>query len=235
MRIPHFLAAISILIVSQVCGQENYKHHFVGMLEYKITPRDTALQKIIPENRMIVYTNDTIARIENFTGHLGKQIAIRHMLKDKSYLLVDSEMGKFAIQMDNAKEEEDQPDSLKVVSKYSFKKKCFKRKILGRKAKRLITSHPDFKEPIEFWYFKGYSKKLLDAFDEIPGLPVKYTVPTPDALLDYELVKMSEYAPKRDLFGISSEYTRISFDDFMDKLIEFKSQGQPGADPNSNN
>ena len=41
-----------------------------------------------------------------------------------------------------------------------------------------------------------------------------------DAVLDYELVKMSEYTPERDLFGIPDDFERISFNDFMDRLID---------------
>lgn len=211
-----FSLALSISALAQ------YQKSFLGMLEYKITPVDSIYKDIIPENKMIVYSNDTIVRIENFTQHLGKQVTIRHMELNKSYLLIETPFGKYAIQSDL-----NQADSAKQTSKFTFKNKCWKRKILGRKANRTLVSHDSFKEPIEFLYFKGYSPKIIGAFEELKGLPVKYVIPTPDALLQYELVKFSEYTPNRDLFGIPSDFEKIGFNEFMDKLIESKSEISP--------
>ena len=209
------LIVLCIFAASPVAGQK--KQVFTGMLEYKISVRDTSMRTLIPDNKMIVYTNDTITRIENFTMQLGKQIAIKHMILGKSYLLIDTEIGNFAIQMDA-------PDSTSAdstrISDYSFKKKWFRTKVLGKKAKRMEVSHPAFSEPVRFLYFKGYSTGIVDTFEELPGLPVKYSIATPDMVLDYELVKMNEYAPNRDLFGIPSDYERITFNDFMDRMID---------------
>lgn len=213
-----YFAILFFLLSIQFTGIAQ-KGQFIGMLEYKITARDTALQALYPENKMLLYTNDTIVRVENFTSQLGKQVTLRHIEKNKSYLLLSTAFGNFAIQTDLNK----QPDSTKI-SKYTFEKKCFKRKIAGRKANRIIASHEDFKEPIEFWYFKDIDSKYHDTFEGIPGLPVKYSVATPDVIYDYELVKVLEYTPDRDLFGVPSDYERISFDDFLDKLIQSKGQ-----------
>lgn len=219
---PFTLFIISMLISFN--SQAQYKKHFTGMFEYKISVRDTALRNMMPDNRMIVYTNDTVVRIENFTQNLGKQVAIKHMHLDKSYLLLETEFGKFALQMNDSEEisSEPNPNDTVKVDEYLFDKKCFKRHIIGTKAKRMIVTHADFKEPVEFLYLKGYSNKILDVYEEIQGLPVRYSVPMTDAVLDYELVKMSEYTPDRDLFGIPDDYERINFNDFMDRLIDSK-------------
>ncbi|MDX2362751.1 MAG: hypothetical protein QNK23_18215 [Crocinitomicaceae bacterium] len=190
---------------------------FIGMLEYKATMRDTAMQAFIPESRMVVYTNDTVTRTENMTSQLGQQAVIRHMDLNKSYLLLDTPLGKFAIQTDLNK-----PDTVIAVSNYSFEKKCMKRKLLGHKVKRLMVSHPEFEEPIEFWYLPNISSKYNNAFTDLPGLPVKYSIASRDGIIDYELVKISEYAPDRDLFGVPSDHERISFDDFLEKMISSK-------------
>lgn len=195
---------------------------FTGMLEYKITPVDTSLSAFIPENRMVVYSNDTIVRIENFTQHLGKQVTIRHMQLNKSYLLVDTPFGKYAIRADL-----NQSDTVAQNFNYTFDHKCGKRKILGLKAKKTMASNASFEEPMEFLYLKGYSSEIIGAFENLNGLPVKYVIPTPDALMQYELVKFSEYTPNRDLFGIPSEYQKIDFNEFMDKLIDSKSELAP--------
>lgn len=207
-----FVLLITFLLSQNGLAQKHKP--FVGMLEYKISARDTSMQTIMPNNSMLIYTNDTIVRTENFTSQLGKQVVIRHIEKNKSYLLLETQLGKFAIQTDHSIS-----DTVVRERKYTFKKKMFKRKILGRKANRMIVSHPEFEQSIEFWYLKKYSHKYTDIFEEIPGIPVKYSIPTADGILDYELVKISEYTPDNDLFGISVEYERISFDDFLDKML----------------
>lgn len=207
-------------------GQSKRTKTFTGMLEYKISVRDSSLKALVPDNRMIVYTNDTITRIENFTDNLGRQIAIKHMAMSKSYLLLETNFGKYAIQMDESEAQKAKQASDSTVTsaknEFEFKNKCGRKKLLGRKMNRVMVAHKDFEEPIEFLYLKGYSTEIVDAYPEINGIPTKYSVITPDAIFDYELVKISEYTPDRDLFGIPSDFERISFDGFMDKLIESK-------------
>lgn len=208
----------SILVFSQK------EQGFTGMLEYKITVRDTSLRALIPENKMVVYTNDTISRVENYTSQLGKQVVIRHMALDKKYILINAPMGNFAIKVNESK-----IDTLETASKYDVKKKCFKRKVLGKKVKRLQVSHKAFEEPIEFLYFKNISNKYLNNIDNIPGLLAKFSLVTPDAVMDYELVKILEYAPDRDLFGIPSDYKRVTIDEFIDIMT-----GVPEESPEDN-
>ena len=212
-----FLTATVCLLSVSSYSQKKTKE-FTGMLEYRISPRDTSLQGLVDDNSMVIYTNDTITRMENFTGSLGKQTTIRHMGLNKSYLMIDvSDTMRFAIQTDL-----NLTDSLKKLTKYTFEKKLFKRKILGMKAKRMMVNHPDFEEPIEFLYLKKYSREYINNFEFIPGLLVKYSVVTPDGVLDYELVKFSQYTPDRDLFGVPSNYKRVSFDEFMDQMLEIR-------------
>lgn len=206
-----------VTTIGQVMGQK--KQPFMGVLEYKITVRDTAMSSLIPDNRMIIYTNDTITRSENFTQQLGMQATIRHIEKNKSYLLLNTGFGKFAIQTDLSAQKGDTTR----VSKYTFKKKCFKKKILGYRANRVLANHPNFEEPIEFLYLKNIDVKYNNTFEHLPGLPVRYSVYTTDATFDYELVRINEYKPNRDLFGVPSDYERVSFDDFLDRMLE--SQG----------
>ncbi|MCO4814382.1 MAG: hypothetical protein KC454_06690 [Flavobacteriales bacterium] len=189
---------------------QEVKEPFIGLLEYKISARDTSLKDFLPDYPMVIYSNDTIIRKSNFTDQLGIQVVIQHMVKNKSYLLLEAAQGKYAIQTDLNKTNSDT-----IPSKYTFKKKCFKKKILGIKAKRTMAYHPDFEEAIEFLYFDNRANKYNPVFKEIPGLPVKYSVYTPDGILDYELVKMTEYTPDRNLFGIPTDYKRVTFDEFL--------------------
>lgn len=204
------ILSLTIIQTAPCYGQK--KEPFTGMLEYKVTMRDTSLRSLVPDNTMILYSNDTISRMENFTQQLGKQVVIRHMELNKSYILIESKAGNFAIKMVDS-------DSSTYKSKYVFSKKMGKRRILGRKAKRLVATHPSFGEEIEFLYLKNYDNKYLNNFDEAPGLLVKYSVVTPDGIVDYELVKMSEYSPNRDLFGIPSDYEKVTIDEFMDRIL----------------
>jgi len=87
------------------------------------------------------------------------------------------------------------------------------------RANRKLVNHPDFKEPIEFLYVKKYSNEYLNNFDAIPGLLIKYSVATPDGVMDYELVEMREFIPNRDLFGIPADYKKVTFDEFMDYMF----------------
>lgn len=193
-------------------GQKSGK--FIGMLEYKISVHDTAMRKLYPDNAMIIYSNDTITRIENFTSQLGKQVVLRNMEKKKSYLLLDTEAGKFSIRTDESK-----ADSTTAKREFTFKKKMGKRAIVNRKANRMAVSHPEFEQDIEFLYFKKIPNKYSTFYTEMPGLPVKFSVPTADGIVDYELVKMSEYMPNHDLFGVPNDYQLVTFDQFLEKMV----------------
>jgi hypothetical protein len=135
------LFLLAILFFISFNSQAQYKKHFTGMLEYKISVRDTSMRNMMPDNRMIVYTNDTVVRIENFTQNLGKQVAIKHMNLGKSYLLLETEFGNFALQMNDSEEisSEPNPNDTASAAEYIFDKKCFKRPILGIKAKNLLN------------------------------------------------------------------------------------------------
>ena len=63
---------------------------FQGQLTYRITICDTSLRKLVPENYMIVVTDDTLLRIENNTERFGRQTVIKHMGLNKSYLLLEN-------------------------------------------------------------------------------------------------------------------------------------------------
>jgi hypothetical protein len=214
----YYLLAI-LLFVSTVSFSQKFKS-FSGLLEYKITAVDTSLANLYPETRMVIYTNDTIVRMENQTSSLGSQVTIRHTEKQKAYQLLETEFGKFAIKADLT----ENSDSIPASDRYSFEKKCKRAKILEKKAKLYEVKNDAYKSSKNFFFYKNYSNKYLNTFDEIPYLPVVYYVTTYDVILKYELVRMSEYTPNRDLFGIPADYERVTFDEFLDKYLEFKGQ-----------
>ncbi|MDG1742376.1 MAG: hypothetical protein P8H43_07355 [Crocinitomicaceae bacterium] len=201
---------------------QNKTLNFTGMLVYKVTPHVPTDARKGAQNTMTIFTNDTITRTENYTRSFGKQVTIRHIELNKSYLLITiSDTSKFAIQSDLNAE-----DSLEQESKYTFRTKIFKRNVLGMKAKRIKVNHPDFEEAIEFLYLKKYSNEYLNNFDEIPGLLVKYSIATPNGILDYELVKLERYLPSQDLFGIPLDYERVSIDSFLEQMMDARKLNQ---------
>ena len=186
---------------------------FTGMLEFSITQKNTINNT--DTNKMIIYTNDTITRIENFTRKIGKQITIRHIKKNKSYQLIINSLGKFAIQNNHSKE-----DNTKKETLYTFKKKLFRKKITGKKANRILVSHPNFQKPIEFLYLKKGYKNYLNIFPEIPGLLVKYSIVRQNGILNYELTKIIEYTPNKNLFGIPSDFQKVSIEKFLEQTTK---------------
>ncbi len=210
-RMKFILSLFSVLLATNLIAQKHKP--FTGKLVYKIEIRDTNMRQFYPENRMIVYTNDTITRIENFTEQLGKQVVIRHLELNKSYTLINTPKGDFAIKVDHNKA----PDETDSIAKktYTLDKKCGKEKILEMKAKKLIVEHPDLEESEQYLYLKSYSNSYLNNFEDSPGLLVKYSIASPDGQLDYELIEFKEYLPERDLFGIPDNYRRVTIDEFV--------------------
>lgn len=190
---------------------------FSGKLIYSIQIRDTALQSLIPMKHMVIYTNDTLLRIENETDQLGIQVIIKHMLLNKSYLLLHTPNMNYAIQTDHS--------AIKIDSfPYSYKKKCGKKEFCGMKAKRLKVKHAEFPEDLEFYYFKNINVKYLNSFSNFPGLLVNYYIPSMDGIYEYKLIAIEEMKPPRDLFGIPSDFKKVSFDQFMDEILKMQEE-----------
>ncbi len=214
-----FRPSLPLLLISfvlchgMVSGQKS-KEPFIGSLTYRITICDTALARFVPVRFMNVYTNDTLIRIENETDRLGKQIVIKHLILNKSYLLLNTPFGKYAIQTNHNEAKKDS------ILPYSFKKKCGRKSFCGIKANRSSVSHKGFVEPQTFYYFKQYASKYLNAFENCPGLPVLYYIPTDDGLFKYELVLMDNKLPEHDLFGVPSDFKRVTFDEFMKDMMQ---------------
>ena len=209
---------ISLHFVSILSAQTTPEYEqFSGKLVYSISIKDTSLQHMIPNRTMVIYTNDTLIRIENETDQLGKQVIIKHLTLNKSYLLLSTPMNNYAIQTDHN-------DGKEIKFPYSFKLKRGKRKILGMKAKRLMVSHENFKEPIEFLYLPLLSPKYINTLDNFPGLPVLYYISSVDGTYEYRLISIEKSTPNHDLFGIPSDYKRVTFDTFLNEVLNYQKQ-----------
>ena len=194
---------------------------FQGVLVYSIEMADTSLQKMIPPTTMTIYTNDTIVRIENETNQLGKQIIIKHLILNKSILLIQSGETRYAIQTDLSKEQNKiEKDTLEHG--YIFKKKIGTRKIINLKANRMNVTLVGQKKSIEILYLKHFSPKYIDVFEGIPGLPVRYYINTEDGVMVYTLIHMEKKKLDRDLFGVPNDYKKVSFDQFIEEVMRSK-------------
>ncbi len=205
----------TLLLLSHFSFTQKKHESFVGKLVYSIEIMDTSLREMIPNKKMVIYTNDTLLRIENRTDQLGDQVIVKHLGLDKSYLLIATPFSNYAIQTDHSTEEKDSYP-------YTYKKKCGTKKILGMKAKRLMVSHANFKEPMEFLYLKKYSTKYVNTLENFPGLPVKYYISSIDGTYKYELISIEYITPEKDLFGIPSDYKRVSFTQFLEEIMQMQ-------------
>lgn len=194
-------------------GKSQKHESFTGKLTYAINIADTSLTKYFPEKKMLIYTNDSLLRIENHTEEFGVQIVIKHLILNKSYLLLTLDKGNFAIQTNHQKETKDS-------SLYTLHKKMGKKKICDLKAKKILVEHPSFEQKTEFFYLPKYSSKYLNTFEEFPGLPVLYYLESEYGLLKYELIEINEEIPIYDLFGIPSDYKKTTFDEFVQEMIK---------------
>ena len=187
---------------------------FKGRLIYKIefiNPVDSTQNTI---SKSIVYTNDTLVRVESETGQLGSQVLIKHLILQKYYLLINYNDTKFAIQQNVPKDT--------IPSKYTFKNKFGSKKIDGVKAKRVLVNAASFDKPIEMWYFPKISPKYLDVLKGINGLPVDYYLQLEDGILHYTLEKIEFSEVNKDLFGIPTDFKKVSFDEFVDQMMQLQ-------------
>lgn len=182
---------------------------FVGKLVYSIEIADTSKSELFPTATMTVYTNDTLLRIETHTEALGDQVLIQHLIKQKAYLLINSPIGKFAIQV---------PEANKSASKYTFVKGKGKKVICALKSERLIVKHPDVTGDMEFYYTKSISSKYLPGFENFKGLLTDYYTVTQDGVYHHKLVECTPQPVPHDLFGIPSDYKKVSMSDFVDLM-----------------
>lgn len=197
-----------------VAFYSNAQKPFTGELNYKSTMKYPDTNLIYKSWEVKLFTNDTIVRVETETDALGNQIYIRNMAIEKAYLLIEMDGQKFAIQTDLNKKKA--ADTTKIV--YTHKKKLFGgKKINGIKCNkyRIVYS-----EKIQFdcYFAKNISNKYLEVYENIPGLAVDYYIPNEDGLIHYELTKIEEKKVERNLFGIPSDFKRVSFEEFMKSM-----------------
>jgi hypothetical protein len=181
---------------------------FSGILKYKASVMAPDSNKVWKSWNVTLYTNDTVVRVETETEQFGVQVYIRNMTLNKAYLLLELDGNKYAIHTDLSKKRDS------IQKGYTVTKKTGSKKIAGLKAKRYFVKD-DNTEGYYCYFSKKLGNKYLQVYPEVSGLALDYYIPSQDGLIHYELIEKKDEAVNRDLFGIPSDYKRISFEEFM--------------------
>lgn len=200
-----FIGALSILLLTTYGFSQE---HFSGILKYKASIMRPDTNSVAKSWNVTLYTNDTVVRLETETNQFGVQVYIRNMTLNKAYLLLELDGNKYAIQTDLSKKTDSIPKT------YTVKKKMGSKKVAGLKAKKYLVTD-DNTEGYYCYFSKKLGNKYLQVYPEVPGLAVDYYIPSQEGLIHYELLEKKDQPVNRDLFGIPSDYKRISFEEFM--------------------
>ncbi len=209
MRLFIFII-ISISLFS--CGlPKEHNEDFQGKMIYKITSSISNPSAQDSSNYQIVYMMDSMLRIDSYTP-IGKQLYIKHIPKNRAYILMDLGVKSVAIQTIT--------DSIKNNDKYTYKNKMGTDMIAGQKARRVKVTDNDQDTTFMVNYLPEVSSKYSNALEGIPGLPVKYSIHSNDIWITYELIEFEQKPIPRDYFGIPSDHEIITLDEFMEMLQE---------------
>ncbi len=201
---------VVILLLHTSCGMKKSSNsEFEGKLVYKITSPLDNPSKQDSTNYQVVYAMDSMLRIDSHSP-IGGQTYIKHIPKNKAYILMDLPTRKVAIQT--------KPDTASTDSKYSFENKWGHDKIAGRKAQRAKVTDHDQDTTFVVNYLAEVPAKYSNALKGIPGLPVKYSIFSNGVWIEYRLIEIEEKPIDRDRFGIPSDHEIISLDEFIELL-----------------
>jgi hypothetical protein len=201
-----FLCAFSITLLTAFSAFS--QSPFSGILKYKASVMVPDSNKVWKSWNVTLYTNDTVVRVETETEQFGVQVYIRNMTLNKAYLLLELDGNKYAIHTDLSRKKDS------IQKGYTVTKKMGSKKIAGLKAKKYLVKD-DNTEGYYCYFSKKLGNKYLQVYPEVPGLALDYYIPSQDGLIRYELTEKKEETVNRDLFGIPSDYKRISFEEFM--------------------
>lgn len=183
-----------------------------GMLVYQVDL--LSADTMNPQNhwQVVVYTNDTMVRVETQGGPFGKQVYIRHMVLNKAYLLLAMDGQKFAIRTDLANKSKD------TSLNYTVKKLVGSKKINGIRCKKYKIT--DVGAPMGYvcYFAKKIPNKFIEVYQDIQGLALDYFLPSQNGLIHYQLVQYEAQVLDKNMFGIPSDYKKVTFEEFMSSL-----------------
>ena len=202
----------SLILLGASCAPKLHEiESFEGKLVYRIQSDRIQLGDQDSLDYQIVYAKDSLLRIENFTP-LGKQVFIKHLNKNKAYILMEFGENKYAIQTI--------PDEHPKADAFSYQPTKKNRLIAGYQAEEMQVFLPDADTLIRMYFFTAIPNKYSEALPNAPGLPVSYFIFSNDEFYRYELESIHFDEFHIDLFGIPSDYEKIS----MTKFVELFNQ-----------
>lgn len=187
---------------------------FVGILKYQATIMIPDTNIVYKQWNVTLTTNDTIVRVETETEMFGNQVYIRNMAANKAYLLLNMTGQGYAIQNDLSKK-----DSANAENQYEIKKVKGKKTVAGYKSQKYRVIDKGDSTGYDCYFTKKIKGKYLEVYREIPYLATDYYIPSTEGLIHYELKEVKTGPVSRDMFGIPSDYKRITFDEFMNMFI----------------
>lgn len=207
IQIKLYIASIIALLILGSCGvQKESTTPFEGKLVYSVSSVENNPNDADSINYQVIYAKDSLLRIESFTP-IGKQIYIKHIPKERAYILMDLYEKKVAIQTIT--------DTVDRSGKYSFKSKMGSKTFAGKKAKNIAVTFNELDTTIVMNYIEDISPRYTEAIEGIPGLPAKYSVYSKGLWITYELISFEEREISKDKFGIPSDHEIMTLDEFM--------------------
>lgn len=208
----HIKLSVLVLLLIASCQTsipmlENWEGKIVYQIESELLNPDAEDSL----NYQVVYAKDSMLRVESFTP-IGKQVYIKHIPKNKAYILMDIYTDKIAIQTFS----EEAPNT----GKYEFIEKRGRKKIADKKAKKIDVKIPESDTIISMNYYEEIPPKYSEAIPGMPGLPARYTVYSNGEYLNYEVISIEEKEIDIDLFGIPTDFRKISMDEFIEMIEE---------------
>ena len=207
MRILTF--SIILFSVFSCSLPKAHNEDFQGKLIFKINSPINNPAATDSSNYQIVYLMDSMMRIDSYTS-IGKQLYIKHIPKNKAYILMTLGDKKVAVQTI--------PDTASVLKKYSFKPKMGSDIIANQKAKRVMVTHNEQDTTFMVNYLPNISSKYSNALNGLPGFPIKYSIYSSGIWFTHELISLEQRPVNRDNFGIPSDHEIITLDEFMEML-----------------
>ena len=208
-RVSYVSVITSFFLIYSCQNSVKMLDNWEGKVVYKINSAFINPDASDSTNFQIVYAKDSMLRVESFTP-IGKQVYIKHIPKNKAYILMDIHSDKIAIQTYR----EDAPNK----GKYKFNEVRGRKKFGGRKAKNIDVQLPEIDTTMRMNYFEEIPEKYSEAIPGIPGFPANYTVYSNGDFITYQVIEIDEKELDIDLFGIPANYTKISMDQFIEMI-----------------
>jgi hypothetical protein len=205
------ICCISLLLVA--CATRDAVERFEGKMVYKLSSDKLDRLAVDSLNYQVIYAKDSMLRIENFTP-IGKQVYIKHIPKNRAYILMELNGQKIAIQSI--------PEPAVNDGKYLFKKRRGSIAVAGIDAKQIDVTLPELDTMITMLYHPSISPDYSEAIPGIPGMPLRYALLVDGMLTTFELLLLEERVIDIDFFGIPSDYERLTMDEFIERMMEME-------------